>query len=328
MVIVTGATGHIGNVLVHELLRRGERVRILALGTEASVLFRGLPRVEIVHGDVTKPETLERAFHGVETVYHLAGIVRITPGKKNLLYEVNVEGTKNVVNACLKAGVERLVYTSSVHAFVEPPKGVEIDESALINPDLVEGEYARTKAMATLAVLDAVRNHDLNAVVVCPTGVIGPYDHKISQMGQVILDFIHGRLKAYISGAYNFVDVRDVSHGLISAAEHGRKGEVYLFAGRQIRIAELLEMLSSITHKPVPKTRLPSWVAIAVSPFSNAYYRILKQKPLFTKYSVQTLASNCCVSNEKARRELGFTVRPTEDSIADSVMWFIENGKV
>ncbi|MFC1618276.1 SDR family oxidoreductase [Patescibacteria group bacterium] len=327
MLVITGATGHIGNVLARQLVSQGEKVRVLALPGETLVPIEDID-VDIVYGDVTKPDTLRKAFQGAETVYHLAGIIRIAPGQKDLLYKVNVEGVKNVIAACHACQVKRLVYTSSVHAFVEPPKGEAINENTPIDPEKVKGDYAKSKAIATLELLKATRENEVEVIIVAPSGVIGPCDFFVSEMGQVILDYINKKLKAYIDGAYDFVDVRDVVTGIIAAATRGKPGEIYMLSGELIRVSQILKHLQKITNIKAPQYRMPGWVAIAVSPFSNLYYWILRQRPLFTKYSVQVLFSNANIDNSKARRELSFDPRPWQESITDACHWFENNSAI
>jgi len=326
MVVVTGATGHIGNILVRELLSRGENVRVVIPPFENTASLDGL-KVEMVEGDVCQINSLIQAFKGSDIVYHLAGIISILPGKSELLHQVNVIGTRNVVETCLKTGVRRLVYTSSIHAVKEPPHGTVIDETCPYDPDSVLGDYAKCKAQATLEVLKGVEQ-GLDAVIVCPTGVIGPYDYKISEMGQLIINFAKGDLKAYIDGAYDFADVRDVATGLILACEKGHKGESYILSGEQINVRDLLLMLEEITGMKAPSFKVPFWLARTVGKVASLYYRLTKIKPLFTAYSVDVLASNCLISSEKARRELGYSTRSTRESIVDAVSWFRENGKL
>ena len=172
MILVTGATGHIGNVLVRKLLQRGKKVRALILRGEDTHPLQGLD-VERVDGDILDPASLVSAFSGIESVYHLAGIISIMPGKNPLVWDVNVEGTRNVVEASRKAGVKRFIYTSSIHAITRAPHGVKMDESLGFDPDNPYGEYDRSKATASLLVQEAVK-HGLDAVIVCPTGVIQP----------------------------------------------------------------------------------------------------------------------------------------------------------
>jgi dihydroflavonol-4-reductase len=325
-VVVTGAAGHIGNVLVRELLSRGESVRAVIPPFEDAVSLAGL-KVEMVEGDVLEINSLKQAFEGSDVVYHLAGIVSISPGMSKLLYRVNVEGTRNVVEACLKTAVRRLVYTSSIHAIKEPPHGTVVDETFPFDPDNVLGDYAKSKAQASLEILKGV-DRGLDAVIVCPTGVIGPYDYKISEMGQVIIDFVKRRLKSYIAGAYDLVDVRDVAMGIILACEKGNSGESYILSGAQITIPDLLLMLEELTGVKAPTVKAPTWLVRLAGIFAPLYYRLTKAKPLFTAYSADVLASNSVISSEKARRELGYSARPTRESLEDAVRWLRENGKL
>ncbi len=325
MVIVTGATGHIGNVLVRELLVAGTVVHALVLPDDDKHPLAGL-NIEIVYGDVTDPISLKSAFAGAELVFHLAGIVTIMPGMAKVLERVNVGGMRNVIAACRASGVRRLVYTSSIHAIAEPPHGTVIDESQPFDPDRVLGDYARSKARATLLLLDEVRKGGLDAIICCPTGVIGPWDYGISNIGQLILDFASGHLKSYVSGAYDFVDVRDVARGLILAADKGQPGHHYIFSGAQVQVSELMEELARDIGYPAPTYRIPTVIARTAGIFASVYYRLLRRKPVFTAYSIDVLRSNSLVSSARAREELGFTSRPWQESIRDHVEWFRTEG--
>ena len=323
MVVVTGATGHIGNVLVRQLLSRGDKVRAVIPPAEDITPLDGL-KVEMVEGDVRDIRSLIPVIEGSDMVYHLAGIISILPGKGELLHQVNAVGTQNVVEACLKTGVKRLVYTSSIHAIEEPPCGTIIDETLPCNPDKVPKGYGRSKAQATLAVLKGVEQ-GLNAVIVCPTGVTGPYDYKISEMGQLIIDFVNGDLKAYVDGEYDFVDVRDVAAGIILAGEKGRSGESYILSGEQITVHGLLLLLQELTGVKAPSLKVPIWLARIAAKVTPLYYHLTRTKPRFTTYSIDVLCSNSLISSEKARHELGFSSRPIRESIADAILWFKEN---
>ena len=325
-VTVTGATGHIGNVLVRELLLRGEKVRVLLPPQEDTTSISGL-EVDTVEGDIRNIDSLLHAFEGSSLVYHLAGIVSISPGKSALLHQVNIAGTRNVVRACLKTGVRRLVYASSIHAVAEPPHGTVIDERFPFDPNKVLGDYAKSKARATLEVLAGVRD-GLDAVIACPTGVIGPYDYRTSEMGQLATDFIKGRLKAYVDGAYDFVDVRDVARGLVLVCERGRTGESYILSGEQITVHDLLQTLEEITGVKAPSYRIPAGLARTVGVLASIYYWFTRTKPLFTAYSIDVLTSNSLISSEKARSELGYSTRPLKESISDAVSWLKEANRL
>lgn len=325
MIVVTGATGHLGNVLVRQLLAQGHAVRALVMPADDLRPLDGL-QVEAIYGDVTHLPSLAAAFAGADIVFHLAGIVSIMPHMRTLLERVNVEGTRNVIDACRAADVRRLVYASSVHAIVGPPYGFFIDESQPFDPNGVLGDYARSKARATLLLLDEVRKGDLDAVICCPTGVIGPWDYKVSNIGQLIMDFASGQLKSYVKGAYDFVDVRDVARGLILAAEKGQSGRHYILSGAQVQVPELMKELEVTIRRPSPSYEIPARIARAAGVLASVYYRLVRRQPLFTAYSIDVLRSNSLVSSARASEELGFTTRPWRESIRDHVEWFRSEG--
>jgi len=326
VIVVTGATGHIGNVLVRELLTKGEKVRAVIPPFEEATPLEGL-EVERVEGDVRNTDSLIQAFGGADVVYHLAGIISILPGKTKLLYQVNVMGTRNVVEACLKSRVRRLIYTSSIHALAEPPEGTVIDETMPFAPDRAIGEYGKTKAQATLEVLEGV-NKGLDAVVVCPTGVIGPYDFAPSEMGQLFIDFAKGKLNTYVDGAYDFVDVRDVVTGLILACEKGQTRESYILSGERITVTQLMSILEEVTGVKAPRSKTPIWLAKAMVIFTSLYYNLTNTKPRFTSDSLRILRSNSFISSQKASHQLGYSHRPIREAIVDTIQWFKETGRL
>ena len=323
MILVTGATGHIGNALVRKLLDQGEKVRALIMREEDASSIRDLG-LECVEGDVLDPASLQPALAGVDTVYHLAGIISIMPGKNPFVWKINVEGTRNILEAARHAGIRRLLYTSSIHAVKRAPHGVVIDESLGFDPNNSYGEYDRSKAAASLEVQKAALE-DLNAVIVCPTGVIGPYDFRGSEMGEVIRGAAEAHTMFYVEGAYDFVDVRDVADGMIAAAVHGRRGESYILGGSKISMHDMLETVRKVTGKDFNSIKIPFSLANVAARFTPWYYRTTKTKPRFTPYSLEVLQSNSDISHKKAERELGFNPRPVIDTIADTVRWYTEN---
>ena len=323
MIAVTGATGHVGNVLSRALRSKGEQVRALILPNEDTSSLKGL-NVEYAQGDICRPETLDGWVKGARDVYHLAGAISILPGQMEMLEKVNVNGTKNVVDACLRNKVRRLVYTSSIHAVREAPHGTATDERMPFDPVNVLGDYAKSKALASLEVVSGI-GKGLDAVIVCPTGIIGPFDFRISEMGRMFVNFASGKLKARIDGAYDFVDVRDVAAGHVLACEKGRTGETYILSGEQITVNEIFQTLEQSTGVSAPALNVPAWAARLAGRVVPVYCRMTNTKPLFTTYSVDVLLSNSLVSSNKARAELGFSPRPVRESIADAVKWFKEN---
>lgn len=324
MIVITGATGHLGNTLVRKLVSMNKKVRAFILPGEDITSLEGL-EVEKVEGDVRVPDSLRRAFEGADIVYHCAGIISILPGQQKQLYQVNVLGTRNVVNMCLETKVKRLVYTSSIHALSEPAPGIVFDESREFNPENVLGEYSKSKTLGTLEVIKGIKK-GLDAVILCPSGIIGPYDYRVSEMGKLIVDFVKGKVKAYVSGAYDFVDVRDVAEGLILACEKGKKGECYILSGQQISVRQLLKFLEGITGIKAPSLKLPHPVARVTGFFNVLYCNLMKIKPLFTPFSIDVLASNSLVSCKKAQDELGYSSRSIYESIKDTIRWFKQEG--
>jgi dihydroflavonol-4-reductase len=321
MWLVTGATGHIGNVLVRKLLGRGEKVRALILPGECCAPLDGL-EVETFAGDVLDVDSLFEAMRGIKGVFHLAGVISIMPGTDELVRRVNIEGTKNILYVARELKVSRLVYTSSIHAIQRVEEGI-IDETLPYDPGNPYGEYDRAKAEATLEVEKAARA-GLEAVIACPTGVIGPYDFRGSLMGSVIYAAAETKPTLYVDGAYDFVDVRDVADGLIAAAEKGRCGESYILSGQKISVRYLLETVREITGKYFFKMKVPFDLAAFAALFTPMYYSLAKVTPRFTPYSLEVLRSNSNISHSKATRELGYQPRPLYESIRDAVKWFLE----
>lgn len=324
MILVTGATGHIGNVLVRELTSRGEKVRALVLPGEPCDSLSGLS-LEIVGGNILHPGTLDRWMKDVRLVYHLAGIISILPGDEEIMYRVNVEGTRNVARAALKAKVKRMVHVASVHAFRKEPLGATMDEETPLALESEAGTYDRTKAEGMQAVLEAA-GAGLDAVIVCPSGVIGPHDYFGSEMGALLKTLATSRLHFMIKGAYDFVDVRDVVQGMILAAEKGGKGEKYILSGDQVSLQWLSEKTQQITGRRSSPVLVPTKVALFFSRYTQHFYRLLNKTPLFTTYSLKTIIGNSRFSRAKAERELGYRPRPLEESIRDYLDWRIHSG--
>ena len=320
MWLVTGATGHIGNVLVRRLIERGEKVRALIMPGESSESIHGLD-VEAVQGDVLNLDSFFESLRGVRGIFHLAGVISILPGSNDFVHKVNVEGTRNVIRAAKEMGIQKLVYTSSIHAIKRIENGV-IDEALPYDPDNPYGAYDRSKAQATLDVLQAAQT-GLEAVIVCPTGVIGPYDFRGSMMGHVIRTAAEKKPTLYVDGAYDFVDVRDVADGLIAAAKHGKRGESYILSGQRMSVRYLLETVREITGQGFMLMKMPFELAKWAAQFTPFYYRWTKTSPRFTPYSLEVLRSNSNISHAKATRELGYQPRSLYESIADTVKWFL-----
>ena len=323
MNLVTGAAGHLGNVLVRELLSRGEKVRALILPGEETRSLEGLP-VERVEGNVLDIDSLRAAMQDVDVVFHLAALVSITEDKAYLLHEVNVGGTRNVIEAAKDAHIRKLVYTSSIHALERPPMGVPITEKLAFDPHNPAGPYDRSKAEASLLVKQAAQE-GLNASILCPTGVTGPYDYRRSEVGELILSFMQKKVTFLVEGAFDFVDVRDVALGQILARDYAKPGETYILGGERIELKLLHNLVQSVTGKDTKILSFPLPVALIVAPMAELYYKITKTRPSFTRYSIETVISNSEIRSDKAKTELGYQPRTLVNSIADTVRWWWDN---
>lgn len=315
MILVTGAAGHIGNVLVRQLLQRGERVRALVRPGRRPAALADL-EVDFAVGDVLDRPSLVRALTGVEIVYHLAARISLTAGADPAAERVNLEGTRNLLAAMRQAGVQRLVYTSSIYAMHVPTSGV-VDESCPFDPFHACGAYDRSKAAASLEVQQAAEQ-GLEAVIVCPTAVIGPYDFRPSEAGRGILYNLLPGVKFYVEGAYDFVDVRDVAHGCRLAAERGRRGEVYILGGNRLTVRQVAETIWEAAGGWHAGLRLPDGLA----DLAAALLPLLSEDPIVTPYSLAAVRSNSHISHAKAARELGYRPRPARQAIWDAVRWF------
>ena len=317
--VITGADGHLGSTIVRRLLEKGERVRGLILPGRRPMFP---DRAEYVFGDITQPASLLPLFSDTDgadiILIHTAGLISIADKVTEDLWRVNVEGTENLLALALGHRVRKFVYVSSVHAIPEQPLRV-LSETDSFSADKVQGAYAKTKAMATKKVLEYVKK-GLNAVIVQPSGILGPYDVSGNHLVQMVTDYVENRLPACVKGGYDFVDVRDVAEGTIAAAEKGKTGDCYILSNRHYEIKEVFNIIRSIAggrNLPV----LPVWMAKLALPLMEFIARRRKKRPLYTKYSLYTLTSNDKFSHAKASEELGYRPRDLYETIRDTLLW-------
>lgn len=317
--IITGADGHLGSTIIKLLIGKDILIRALILPNE-SEKFTG---IEYYRGDVRDIKTIMPIFidsDKYETyVIHTAGIISIADNVSNLMYDVNVNGTKNIIDLCRINNVKRLLYVSSVHAIPVKNDSDVIHETTVYSSKFVDGGYAKTKAEATQAILSAAKS-GLDAVVVNPSGIIGPYGTTNNHLLQMINDYISGKLPAGVNGGYDFVDVRDVAYGCIQAVYYGKKGESYILSNRHYSINELLKIVKNITGgKRLPM--LPIWMAKAAAPVFEWYSSIKNKRPLYTRYSLNVLKSDDKFSHDKATRELSYYPRDLSLTLKDTIKW-------
>lgn len=322
-VLVTGAAGHVGLTLIPKLLEMGRTVR--AVDRQTNPTLQALP-VEFVQADIRDIASLERAFDGVETVYHMAAYISIQMYEWPTLEAVNVKGVQNIVTLCQKYKVRRLVHFSSIEALDVNPKDRPIDETnALVPPDF-KIPYPRSKAEGQRIVLKAVAE-GLDAVIVYPTGIIGPNDYGCRASNQILLSTAQGKIPAIPNLSFDFVDVRNVAGGAIAAEQKGVRGEGYMLSNRQFAFPELLGKVATLVGVKPPRTVSPAIIKL-ITPIMERVARLRGVESVLTRASIFPLFNSHEVSHAKATRELGYTPLPIDQTLADTVAWFRKIGRI
>lgn len=319
---VTGAAGHLGANLVRSLMNRDWEVK--AIVHHDMKALEGL-NIECVSGDVLDEESLKRAFDGVDVVFHLAGRISIVSWDSQIVEAVNIGGVRNVVNACKTTGVKRLVHTSSFHAHKQEPLNEPLDES---RPLLEPGRYPaynRSKAEGE-RIVRAASEEGLDAIIINPGGMLGPFDFKPSHFGTIIISMATGKLPALVNAGLCWVDIRDVAEGMINACEHGEAGAKYVLSGKWVSLVHIAQQIATITGVKPPPVVLPMWIAKSSAPLATFLSRVISKRPLFTPIAMKELESNPDISYAKANRELGYEPRPLEQTLSDTIDWFQRNG--
>ena len=322
MYVVTGATGFLGGTVCRKLVAQQQRVRTLVLPGDKARKF--IPEeVEIVEGDLCDAAAVEHLLdvEGPVVVIHCASIVTVNPDYNPRVMAVNVDGTHNVVNACLahQAG-HRLVYVSSTGAIPEQPKGTPIREVTHFSEGGLVDCYSQSKALATQLVLDAC-GRGLNACVVHPTGIMGPGDEAVGTTTHTFIQIIKGEMPMGIDGSFNLADVRDLADGVLAAASHGRQGECYILGNDDILFRDFASVVAAESGcKPIGRF-LSCRMAHAIAWVAERWAKLTHSQPLMTTFSVYNLARNNVFDSSKAQRELGYHTRPYSETIADEVAW-------
>jgi len=316
-VLVTGASGFLGWHVARLLLERGGySVRALVRpGSRLSELD-----AEPVTGDLRDPQSLERAVEGCSLVFHVAADYRLWAKDPRELYRSNVDGTRALLEAARRAGVERVVYTSTVGCIGIPQEGLG-DENTPVSLDDMAGDYKRSKFLAERVALEFARG-GLPVVIVNPTAPVGDHDVKPTPTGQTVLDFLNGRMPAFIDTGLNIVDAGDTAEGHLLACERGRAGERYILGSENLTLAQILQLLARITGRKAPALRLPYAVAYCAGVCSTAWAEVTGVPPRVPIEAVRMARKKMWVTHEKARRELGFQPAPAETALRRAAEWF------
>ncbi len=328
--LVTSAAGFLGGVVVRKLLEQGRHVRGFVLKGDPAIRF--VPKeAEIFEGDLCSPESVEEFFRvpeGTKTIcLHIASLLSMDVEYNQKVMDVNVGGCRNILDSCARhIECEKLVYVSSTGAIPELPHGQKITEVDHFDSNKVLGCYSQSKAIATQMVLDAVRDYELNACVVHPTGILGPGDYAVNDVTTCISRILNGELPAGIDGSFNLVDVRDLADGIIAAADKGRKGECYILGNDKVTFREFATILAEEAGVKPVKHFLPIWAANLMAKMMEVQAKRKKEKPLMTTFSIYNLARNNDFDSSKAKKELGFQTRSYRETLNDQIDWLKQIG--
>ena len=329
--LLTGAAGYLGSSISRALIAQNKKVRALVLNGDPAI-SRVPAEAEIILGDILDVPSINEFFHtpeGAEVIIiHCASMVTTYSQLSQKLFSVNVTGTKNIIDACVANRVKKLVYVSSTSVIPELPHGQIIREVDTFDPDLVTGGYGKTKTMATQLVFDAVKEHGLDASVVYPSGITGPNDYGNGFFTNFIVDCCNGKMPAGIPGSFNAVDVRDLADGVIACAENGRKGEGYIMSNSAATLRDMFRLVTQYTGARDVKLILPVFVARIIAAVSS-FFSIFTGKPaVMTSFVIYNMTRNNVFSSEKAKQELGFKVRPIEETMRDMTLWLYRDGRI
>jgi dihydroflavonol-4-reductase len=324
--LVTGGTGFVGSQVVRALVEDGVEVRVLARPGSDRRALADLP-VEVVTGDLAEPPSLAAPLRGVETLYHVAADYRLWAPDPTVLYRVNVGGTRALLLAAAAAGVSRVVYTSSVGTLGLPPDGRPGTEATPVQLEDMVGDYKRSKYLAEREA-EAAAARGLPVVIVNPSAPIGPWDWKPTPTGRMLVDYLKGRMLAYLDTGLNLVHVRDVARGHLLAAERGRPGERYILGHGQGNLAlrAIFERLAPYTGIPAPRVRLPHRAALAIGAGAELVARLRGTEPAVARTAVRMAKKRMYFDPSKAIRELGLPQTPVDQALRDAVDWFWANG--
>jgi dihydroflavonol-4-reductase len=323
--VVTGGTGFVGAAVVRRLVSAGHRVRVLARASNPRRLLAGLP-VEIVDGDLADATSLQRCLQGCRLLFHAAAMYTLWARDRRLFYEVNVEGTRRILHAAAEAGVGRVVYTSTVGVLGIPIDGRPGTEETPVGLADMVGDYKRSKFLAEEVAREFARQ-GLPVVIVNPSTPVGPGDIKPTPTGQMIVDFLRGKMWGYVDTGLNLVDVDDVAAGHVLAAERGKPGERYILGGRNLSLRAIFDILGPIAGMRSPRIKVSAGVIMPLARLSEwVADHVTSRPPLVAVDAVNMARKRMFFDASKAVRNLGMPQSPVEDALAGAVRWFRTNG--
>ena len=323
--LVTGAAGFLGSHVARQLVARGDDVRVLLRVSSSNRAISDLS-LEYVTGDLRDASSLERALAGAQRVFHVAADYRLWAKRSRDIYDSNVGGTRNLLAAAKKAGVEQLIYTSTVATIAvdRPESPNEFTDAKL---EEMVGHYKRSKWMAEQEVLKAAKD-GLPVIVAMPTTPVGPWDWKPTPTGKIILDFLNGKMPGYVETGLNFVGVEECAAGHLLVAEKGKIGERYLLGAENLTLKQLLDALARITGLAAPGMKIPHGVALGVAYLETAFSRLIGKEPQIPVEGVKIAQHMMFVDCSRAKKELGFAPSPVAGALERAVKWYRENGYV
>jgi dihydroflavonol-4-reductase len=322
--LITGATGFVGLHVTRLLVEKTRPVRVLVRPASQRRFIQDLP-VEFVEGDLRDRSSLDTALKGVSRVFHVAADYRLWSKNPNELYESNVEGTRNLIEASRNAGVERFVYTSTVGTIAVPGWHGLPDERTMAALSDMIGHYKKSKLLAEQEVLEAAAKR-FPAVIVNPTTPVGPCDWKPTPSGRIILDFLNGQMPAYVDTGMNVVAVEDVAEGHWLAAERGQIGQRYILGCRNMTLKQILSSLAAATHQSAPRVRLPYGIALAAGYAENIFSSLIGREPRIPLEGVRMARHKMFVDSSLAVRELGFAPGSVDAALERAARWYTDNG--
>jgi dihydroflavonol-4-reductase len=324
-VLVTGATGFLGWHIARRLVERGERVRLLVRDAVRSVAaLRDLPGAEVARGDLRDADSVGRAVAGCGIVYHAAADYRLWAPQPEEMYRSNVEGTRHVLEAARRSGVERCIYTSTVGCIGIPENGVG-DEDVEVSLEAMAGPYKRSKFLAEQVALEFARD-GFPVVIVNPTAPLGDHDFRPTPTGRIVVDFLRGAMPAFLDTGLNVAYAGDVAEGHFAACERGKIGERYILGGENLTLRQIFEKLAAVTGRKAPRMRIPYAVAYAAGVASTSWAAVTGKEPRAPLDGVRMARKKMWVRHDKAARELGYRARPAVDALRAAADWFQANG--